>query len=93
MAPQAALLLAIFAQLITVPALAGVNPLLRPWPSLLLAMAPVTGLAALAPPGLALVALIGATRNAVTGARPGWSRTVLRGITATSGEPARRDGM
>src|SRR5215472_11672437 len=57
---RSAVLLAIFAQLITISALAGTNSPPHTWPSILLAIAPapLAGLAALAPPRYAPAAAL-----------------------------------
>lgn len=76
---RTALLLAIAAQLITISALAGVDPPPRSWPSLLLATAPapLAAAAAFAPRRTALVGAIAGSLILVAGTAGTWQHTGL----------------
>jgi len=76
---RSALLLALFAQLVTVSALVGSSPPPRAWPSLLLAIAPApaAGLAALTPRRYALPAAAATAALLVVGIAAAWSHTGL----------------
>jgi hypothetical protein len=64
---RAALLLCIAAQLITIAALEGADPIPGTWAALLLAIAPLAAVAAFAPPRVARVAVVAAAAVVVAG--------------------------